>query len=400
MKLHNNLIEAVAASLTSIFFEGYYADKVIQRIIKSNPRWGSRDRRIIAEMTYGIVRNWRMLNEINGSYPNEDAKQLNQIMAIHLYLRKEYDLPFVQEHLPDIAIEQIYKELLNNPAVRESFPDWLYERGKQELGESWDTEMAALNKTADVIIRTNTLKTNRDELITLLKKDGIEVSPIESSDVALQLTNRQNLFTSEAFKAGMFEIQDTASQGVAEFTRVQPGMRVIDACAGGGGKSLHLAAIMKNKGRIIALDNDSRKLEELEKRARRGGASIIETRFIETRKVIKRLKDSADCVLLDVPCSGTGVIRRNPDTKWKLTEENFANLKVIQAEILDSYSSMVKPGGTLVYSTCSLFPSENTAQVQAFIAGHKDFIIEEEISLTPAKNNTDGFFYARMKRAI
>jgi len=177
-------------------------------------------------------------------------------------------------------------------------------------------------------------------------------------------------------------------------------MRVVDACAGGGGKTLHLAALMKNKGRIIAMDTEDWKLDELKKRARRAGASdIIETRVIDSSKVIKRLENSADQLLLDVPCSGLGVLRRNPDAKWKLSADFIEKVKIQQLEILSQYSSMLKPGGVLVYSTCSIFPSENEKQVESFLQseGGKFDLLEQKTLLPSA--GFDGFFMARMKKA-
>ena len=176
-------------------------------------------------------------------------------------------------------------------------------------------------------------------------------------------------------------------------------MRVIDACAGGGGKTLHLAALMQNKGRIIALDIEAWKLDELKKRARRAGASdTIETRVIESSKVIKRLENSADRLLLDVPCSGLGVLKRNPDAKWKLSPEFIEKVKITQQEILTSYSSMLKPQGVMVYSTCSILASENEKQVEKFMELNPGkFEIQQQDMLWPSEG-FDGFFMCRLKK--
>ncbi len=176
-------------------------------------------------------------------------------------------------------------------------------------------------------------------------------------------------------------------------------MRVIDACAGAGGKSLHMAALMKNKGKILCLDTEERKLIELKKRSKRNGISIIETKTIDSTKVIKRLAESADLVLLDVPCSGLGVIRRNPDAKWKLKKERIEELIKIQADILSSYSNMVKKGGKLIYVTCSILPSENELQIKKFIESHKDqYKLIEEKTISPAESGFDGFYMAKLIR--
>jgi 16S rRNA (cytosine967-C5)-methyltransferase len=202
-----------------------------------------------------------------------------------------------------------------------------------------------------------------------------------------------------AFKEGLFEVQDASSQCVAPFLQVEPGMKVIDACAGGGGKTLHIGALMQNKGRILALDVHQWKLNELRKRCGRAGVDVAETRMIEGSKSIKRLAGYADRVLLDVPCSGLGVLRRNPDAKWKLSNEEIDRLIIEQQDILTRYSVMVKPGGKLVYATCSVLPSENEDQVQKFLAKHgDDWTLEEEMKINPAESGHDGFYGARLVR--
>jgi 16S rRNA (cytosine967-C5)-methyltransferase len=175
-------------------------------------------------------------------------------------------------------------------------------------------------------------------------------------------------------------------------------MRVIDACAGTGGKTLHLAALMQNKGRIIALDTAIWKLDVLKQRALRAGVAIIETKPIETTKVIKRLAGTADRVLIDAPCSGLGVLRRNPDAKWKITPAKVQKLIAEQREILGSYCRMVKPGGMLVYATCSILPSENRTQVDNFLAAHPEFTFADDKTIGPDTDNCDGFYMARMRR--
>lgn len=174
-------------------------------------------------------------------------------------------------------------------------------------------------------------------------------------------------------------------------------MRIIDACAGGGGKTLHLAACMKNQGRIVALDTVDWKLSELKKRARRAGAHIIETRVIDSGKTIKRLAATADRVLLDVPCSGLGVLRRNPDTKWKLSPNSIDEVAATQQQILSQYSTMVKPGGYLVYATCSILPQENEQQVKNFLDRNPSFELDAQKNVWPSAG-FDGFYMARIKR--
>ena len=217
---------------------------------------------------------------------------------------------------------------------------------------------------------------------------------------ALQLDKRANVFATEAFKKGMFEVQDASSQRVAYYLDVEPGMRVVDACAGAGGKSLHLAARMDNKGQLISLDIYQSKLNELKKRARRNQAHNIETRLIDNNKVIKKLYGQADRLLLDVPCTGLGVLKRNPDTKWKLRPEFLDEIRETQQEILQNYSPILKKGGKMVYATCSILPSENQEQIAKFLASEagKDFELIKDEAVSPSKTGYDGFYMALLEK--
>lgn len=395
MKLYRNLCEAVVEGLQSIFTDNKYADKVIEKILKSNPKWGARDRRFIAETIYDIVRWYRLFREVSDAEEDDFWKLLGVWC-----LWNNTDFPDWEEFegLNRKKIEARYEEVQSDRKIRESIPDWLDELGEKEFGASWEKELSALNKEAKVVLRVNTLKINRKSLQTELDEEEIASEAPAKFPDALILEQRQNIFTRQQFKDGLFEIQDAGSQLIAPFLQATPGMRVIDACAGGGGKTLHLAALMQNKGRIIAMDTEGWKLEELKKRARRAGAGNIETRVIESSKTIKRLENSADRVLLDVPCSGLGVIRRNPDAKWKLSVDFIERVKELQQNILADYSTMVKKDGLLVYSTCSLLPSENEKQVTAFLETHKDsFELLDQKWMLPSEGY-DGFYMALMKR--
>ena len=211
---------------------------------------------------------------------------------------------------------------------------------------------------------------------------------------------RANVFTTEAFKKGSFEVQDASSQLVAQFLDVEQGMKVVDTCAGAGGKTLHLAALMENKGQIIAMDIYDNKLKELKRRAKRAGAHNIDMRVIDSTKPIKKLYDKADRVLIDAPCSGLGVLRRNPDAKWKLQPEFIEKIKNTQSEILATYSRMVKPGGKLVYATCSILPSENQQQVEKFLTSDsgKEFTFVKEKKILSHESGFDGFYMAMIER--
>ena len=394
VKLYRNLCEAVISGLQEIFEEKKYADKVIEKILKSNPRWGARDRRFIAETTYDIVRWYRLFRELAQAEENDYWK----LLAVWCLWNKA-EFPDWEE-LAGVDRKKVlarYEEVKSERKIRESIPDWMDELGEREVGANWNQELEALNEEASVVLRVNTLKITREELQQQLEEEGIATeTPSEFPD-SLLLEQRQNIFTRQAFKDGLFEVQDAGSQLIAPFLQVKPGMRVIDACAGAGGKTLHLAALMQNKGRIVAMDTEEWKLTELKKRARRAGAGNIEPKLIESSKTIKRLEGSADRLLLDVPCSGLGVLKRNPDAKWKLTVEFIDRVKELQLHILQDYSGMVKAGGALVYSTCSLLPSENEQQVKTFLEKNSSFELEEQKTILPSQG-FDGFFMARLKK--
>ena len=179
----------------------------------------------------------------------------------------------------------------------------------------------------------------------------------------------------------------------------EPGMRVVDACAGAGGKTLHLAALMGNRGRIVAMDVEAFKLDELKDRAQRNGVTLVETRVIEGMKTIKRLEGSADRLLLDVPCTGSGVLKRNPDAKYKIDRRFFERVTATQQEIIENYSRMLKPGGVMVYATCSIFRQENEERVANFLENHPGFVLEEQVMHLPSDTGFDGFFMARIRKS-
>ena len=398
-RLHKNLVAAVIEALETSFGKGYYADKVIERILKRNPKWGARDRGFIAESTYEMVRWWRLLWELYGKEPTLKRKELYRLFGIW-WQWQGYDLPrdWTQfDTIRDIGLKERYNGLKDQVAFRESWPDWLAELAEAELGAEWEAIAKASNIPAEVFLRTNTLKIDRPSLLKQLAEENCPARALESNEVGIVLERRKNTFRLPSFQSGYFEVQDGGSQMIAPYLNVEPGMRVIDACSGAGGKALHLAALMQNKGQIIAMDVEAWKLKELQKRARRNGVHNIETRAIENAKSIKRLHESADRLLLDVPCSGTGVIKRNPDTKWKLRPEHLDRVRKIQADIIADYSKMLKKGGKMVYATCSILRSENEEQVEKFLAEHPDFKLIRQERVNPS-DWSDGFFMAEMER--
>ena len=392
-KPHRILLQAIVDALVTIFNDNKYADKVIEKTLKEHPKFGGRDRRFVAETTYDIVRNYRLLAYLAGT---EDG--FWEILGTY-FIMKHLPMPDEREfkRLDEKDITTKYKAI-KDQRILQAYPDWLWDLCEQELGkEVWETEAKALNDQAQVVLRVNTLKTKKEILQKHLAEQEIEVEKLNGFDDALVLLKRQNVFQNQLFKLGLFELQDAGSQYISEFLDVEPGMRVIDACAGGGGKTLHIAALMQNKGRIISMDITQWKLDELKKRARRATASNVEPRLIEGTKTIKRLENTADRLLLDVPCSGMGVIKRNPDAKWKLNLDFIERTKIIQQKILSEYSVMTKKGGQLVYSTCSILPSENRKQVDEFLANNKNFELLKDKTILPSEG-FDGFYMALIKR--
>lgn len=402
MKLHRNLVFAVVDACNMIFNDGEYADKVVEKVLKYDKRWGARDRGFIAETTYEMVR-WKRLyaeiSEVKAPFSRENIFRMWAVWAvlkgIHLPDWKQI------EGTPERRIKGRFDELSKIRKYAESIPDWIDEVGVKALGEAlWSKEIHALNEEAKVILRVNTLKTTKEQLAKELLDNDILAKPIRGVSDGLELSKRANVFQTEAFKKGWFEVQDASSQLVAPFLEVKPGQRVIDTCAGAGGKTLHLAALMENKGQLIALDIYDNKLKELKRRAKRDGAHNVETRVIDSTKVIKKLKGSADRVLIDAPCTGLGVLKRNPDAKWKLQPDFLEKITKTQAEILQSYSQLVKEGGKMVYATCSILPQENHLQVNAFLNSEagKDFTLAKEQKIYASKSGFDGFYMALLEK--
>jgi len=402
MRLHRNLVYTTIDSLMAIFNEGEYADKVVARALKKDKRWGSHDRKFVAETIYEIVRWKRLYVEIAEVKEPFDRDKIWRIFAVWAVLRG-YTLPDWKyfEETPVRRIKGKFDELTKTRKLKESIPDWMDELGVKELGEDiWTKELAAQNEQAKVILRVNKLKTTKEKLRALLMDLNIETEFHNDYPDALILTERANVFLTDAFKDGLFEVQDASSQLVAYFLDVKPGMRVVDTCAGAGGKTLHLASLMENKGQLIAMDLYESKLKQLKIRAKRNGAFNIEPRVIESTKTIKKLHEKADRVLIDAPCSGLGVLKRNPDSKWKLQPEFIENIKKIQAEVLENYSKIVKPGGKLVYATCSVLPSENQEQIKQFLSTEigKEFTFVQDKKVLAHESGFDGFYMALLER--
>jgi 16S rRNA (cytosine967-C5)-methyltransferase len=301
--------------------------------------------------------------------------------------------------------------------VRFELPEWLLAKFDKAFGADADKELAALSAEAALDLRANTLKNTRDAVREQLVGEGLEPQLTPFAPTGLRLDARVNLGSHKGFQDGLFEVQDEASQLCALLVDAQPGMAVLDLCAGAGGKTLAIAARMQNKGRIVACDVSVPRLERSKLRLRRAGAHNATLRILEENdKWVRRQEGMFDRVLVDAPCSGTGAWRRNPDARWRLGTANLVNLKATQDAVLDQAAPLVKPGGRLIYATCSLLPEENSERIAQFLARNSAFKVlpvgdvwrtvlgtepptaDDFLTLTPARHGTDGFFVAVMER--
>ncbi len=305
------------------------------------------------------------------------------------------------------------------PHVRGEYPEWLTPRLTALYGDRLDSEMGAMRDEAPLDLRVNTLKATREEATRALAKEGIKAESTALSPLGLRLAGRVPLVQVQAWRNGLIEVQDEGSQLVALLTDPKPGQAVVDYCAGAGGKTLALAAAMQNKGRLVACDVAEWRVDRAQDRLRRAGVHNVTRRVIEgeSDKWIKRSAGSFDRVLVDAPCTGTGTWRRNPDAKWQLGEADLQELVVRQGAILDSAARLTKPGGRLVYATCSIMTEENEGRIEAFLAAHPDYrpvpvpelwaelvgtpcpVAGPWLRLSPQAHGTDGFFAAVLEKA-
>lgn len=401
------------------------ADRVMASFFRDRRYVGSSDKAVIADVVYEVQR-WRglyvwMLDE------KGFAETPRSLVMAHL-ARTGVDLDgmkaiFTGEyHHPEALTDPERKLILRLKDVdptrapawaRYSCQAWLVEEFSRTWGEGFAAQLMGMNTRAHTDIRVNTLKTTREALKAALEASGLTPQLTPYAPLGLRFEGRQPLYTHELFKAGHFEIQDEAAQIVAMLMSDKPGSWVVDFCAGGGGKTLALAALMKNKGRLEALDINAPRLEEIKPRLQRAGVHNCRATLLKSENDawIKRHAGQIDTVLVDAPCSGSGTWRRNPDAKWRLTPTRLQELTEIQSNILASAAHLVKPGGRMVYATCSLLRSENDDRIETFLANHPDFSLlpveeawaaspfkGEALHLSPAKEGCDGFFAAVLQR--
>ncbi|QIR14698.1 RsmB/NOP family class I SAM-dependent RNA methyltransferase [Shewanella aestuarii] len=390
--------ELVLNVLTMVLTQGKPLDRAYSHNfsgVKLDPTEQAR----ITVVTGDILRRLNLYCFIVDIEPTE-FERLGSKLLNGWHLFHGLELPKMQYSLQvdaKLLAEKIEQAKLNQ-VLWDGCPQWLDELGQAQLQKKWPAERQALMQAPKRYLRVNTLKCDRQSLLTKLSKEGVQAKEVDDVDSAIEVISDSALFRTESFKNGLFEQQDAGSQLVAAAVDAKPGMRVVDACAGAGGKTLHIAAQMQGKGRLLAMDIEQWKLDNLKTRAKRAGAHNVETRIIASSKTIKRLKLTADRVLLDVPCSGLGVLKRNPDSKWRDTAERLPVLIDLQKQIIDSYSRMVKVGGMLIYATCSIMPDENRHQVDRFLAEHPQFEFIDDETILVSERGFDGFYLARMKR--
>jgi 16S rRNA (cytosine967-C5)-methyltransferase len=403
------------------------ADAVANDFFRSRRYIGSGDRRAVSERVWTILRTRRRIGWWLGNSPQSARLLVAASLLLEGWSKSGVQQAFSggQFAAPPLdraesgTLTKIEGHTIDHPtmpdAVRLEIPDWLLPRLTARFGPSLPAEMAALSQPAALDMRVNLLKGDRDQAKAALAAEGWEAEPTKLSPWGLRIDGRRPVTSGPTFQSGLVEIQDEGSQLVAILVDATPGMRVVDWCAGAGGKTLALAGAMENRGQIVACDVSAPRLDGAVRRLRRAGVHNVERHLVEAGdKWLKRRAGTFDRVLVDAPCTGTGTWRRNPDARLRLKETDLAELLPKQASILDTAQSLVRKGGRLVYATCSLLEEENEAQVTSFLLRHPEFAIVpldrawkldqpppnsgDFLCLTPARHGTDGFFTAVLER--
>lgn len=394
---------------------------------------GSKDRADIVERVYRLMRcharlGWHIAQA--GAPDTARARMIADLMLNDFLPPDDVDALFDGDKYGPHPLDEADRALmdalkgakLNDAAmpeeVRAECPDWAVDKLRARFGDHFMEQMAVMQEPAPLDLRVNTLKSSVADAQSSLKGQKVYAEPTPFSPLGLRVSGKPYMAQTKAFLKGLVEIQDEGSQLIALACNAQPGMRVLDYCAGGGGKTLGMAAMMENKGNIVAMDNDARRLEKGRVRYKKAGVHNVELRCLadEThRKWLRRQKGTMDVVLIDAPCSSSGTWRRNPDLRWRHYGPSLEEILATQADILERVADKVKPGGRLVYATCSFFAEENESQIEKFLAAHADYTVlpiaqampenvripcdGPYLRLSPADHNTDGFFTAVLIRS-
>jgi len=422
---HAAQLQATIELLDEISETRYPADRIMSQYFKQRRYIGSKDKAAISENLYTVLRN-RLSYEflLERADLGKHSRVLVALLA-KLSGNDIYEL-FDGERYSPRRLRQPQLEKFESMDcsldaaplhVRLNVPEWIAAKLRVALGDRFEAEMLATNERASTDIRVNTLKSSVDQVKQVLSTVGYVAHKTELSPWAIRFEGRAALFGLDAFKQGWFEVQDEGSQLLALLSGVKPGDKVVDFCAGAGGKTLAMAAMMQNKGTIYACDVHTKRLEQLSKRAKRAGVHNVRSHVLtsEHDKWVKQHRELADVVLIDAPCTGTGTWRRSPDSRWNLTQQSLDNLVELQQSIMQSAQRLVKPGGRLLYATCSLLEEENEQQVERFLEKNTEFSAatialpktlaanRDRISLNsnqvrtfPELTGTDGFFAATL----
>ena len=417
MRFTPALFNHTEALLSELLRSTFPADLVVSRYFRQNRELGHSDRGFVAETVYAVLRRKRSLSARCFNDVTSRRLLLATMACVHGLNRRELDVVLHEVEGKWLAVAKALKLEDLPPAIRLDLPDWLYETLTTQFDAAELEALAiGLNQPAPLDLRINPLKGERDAVLARLNADGLAAEPCRYSPMGIRLVGKPALAKHPLFIDGSFEVQDEGSQLLGYLLQPKRGEMVADFCAGAGGKTLLLGALMRSQGRLYAFDVAEKRLAKLKPRLARSGLSNVHPVRIESENdiKIKRLAGKLDRVLVDAPCSGLGTLRRNPDLKWRQTPESVAELTTKQAAILHAASVLVKKGGRLVYATCSLLDAENEAVVSAFLAVHPEFIalsaedvlrkqgieIEcgERLRLLPHRHGTDGFFAAVMER--
>jgi 16S rRNA (cytosine967-C5)-methyltransferase len=402
-------------------------DHVCYTYFKARRYIGAKDRHAISAYVYGIMRHrascdWWALERglsplLMGPVDAARIRLLAYLWLIEKTARDKIGILFSGEQYAPARLSTKERAIFEklpalqtlSPWVEGEFPEWLYPFLKRRFGENLTLEMQAFVKQAPLDLRVNTLKSTREEALASLENTGLLSRPTALSPWGLRLEGRENITQTKAFQEGMVEVQDEGSQLVVNVMDIQAGQTVLDLCAGAGGKTLALAALLQNKGRVIATDTAGWRLKRTKERLKRAGAFNVELREISGfhDKWLKRQKNRFDHILVDAPCSGSGTWRRNPDQKWTITLQDIQELSTLQKNLLEAASPLVKPEGYLVYATCSLLHEENEDVVSEFLKNNLDFSLvpcglagAPFLSLSPLQHATDGFFAAKFEKRL
>lgn len=440
--LREDLVRALALeAYAAIRDEGRVADRALDFLLRRERRLWAQERRAVAESVYGMLRSerriaWLLEQGLGEETAASLGRQAQHALHYEAWRVLDRGVPPARALaegglspalLPGLSacadpaphLERLAADPIRRLGVEQALPDWMAALFIRELGtEAAFAAAAAMNERAPLTLRANRLRTDRQGLLRALQDEGVPARPTPFSPEGVTVEGRQNLFQLRAFRQGLFEIQDEGSQLLAQLVDPHPGWLVVDACAGAGGKTLALAATMRNRGRIVALDTEARRLEKFAPRARRAGVHNWEAHQVAEDGIgpalEEKLTGKADAVLIDAPCTGLGVLRRNPDARFRLDEGSVARFAALQRELLVRYAALARPGGRIVYATCSIAREENEEVVEAVLREHPELELvppaetlgqelaerlgaERHLRLYPHVHGTDGFFAALLR---